>query len=188
MALMRILEKLFPARILSVAVIALTAAGSSGAAQAPHVVLSGATTSVFVAPQEPGPVLRAAKDLQRDFAKVFGTAPKIGNDLTASGPVTLVIAEAENVPAELGCAESTDRESFTFSVVNSGDGSAKRQVVCLVGADMRGTIYAIYEFSQKVLGVDPMYLWTDKEPAKRVSIALPADFAHTYPSPIFKYR
>ena len=53
---------------------------------------------------------------------------------------------------------------------------------------MRGTIYAIYEFSQRILGVDPMYLWTDKQPAKRASITLPADFARTYPSPVFKYR
>ena len=33
-----------------------------------------------------------------------------------------------------------------------------------------------------------MYLWTDKEPAKRTSIALPRDFARSYPSPVFKYR
>ncbi len=33
-----------------------------------------------------------------------------------------------------------------------------------------------------------MYLWTDKQPAKRTSITLPADFARTYPSPVFKYR
>ena len=53
---------------------------------------------------------------------------------------------------------------------------------------MRGTIYAIYEFSQRYLGVDPMYLWTDKMPARRVSITLPADFAHVFPKPVFHYR
>ena len=53
---------------------------------------------------------------------------------------------------------------------------------------MRGTIFAIYEFSQKILGVDPMYLWTDKQPVKRTSVTLPADFAHVYPKPVFKYR
>jgi hypothetical protein len=36
--------------------------------------------------------------------------------------------------------------------------------------------------------VDPMYLWTDKQPVKRVSITLRKDFAKTYPSPVFKYR
>ena len=53
---------------------------------------------------------------------------------------------------------------------------------------MRGTIYAIYQFSQTVLGVDPMYLWTDKQPEKRNSITLPADFARVYPKPVFRYR
>jgi hypothetical protein len=33
-----------------------------------------------------------------------------------------------------------------------------------------------------------MYLWTDKQPVKRVSITLRKDFAKTYPSPVFKYR
>ena len=61
-------------------------------------------------------------------------------------------------------------------------------MICLTGADMRGTIYAIYQFSQTVLGVDPMYLWTDKQPEKRSSIALPEDFARIYPKPVFKYR
>ena len=79
-------------------------------------------------------------------------------------------------------------KTFALSTTETGRGPTRRRVVCLVGADMRGTIYAIYEFSQKVLGVDPMYLWTDKQPAKRASITLPADFAHTYPSPVFKYR
>ncbi len=181
-------ERLFPTLTLFVAVGVSTMAQRGAFAQTPHVVIGGAATRIFVAPQEPGPVLRASKDLQTDFAKVFGSAPKVVNDLNASGPVTLVIAEAENLPAGLGCTKAADRESFAFSVVSTGSGASRRQIVCLVGADMRGTIYAIYEFSQKVLGVDPMYLWTDKQPAKRASITLPADFDHSYPSPIFKYR
>ena len=96
-----------------------------------------------------------------------------------------MIAQSQNVPAGVGCSTASGRE--TLRVFDSDERPAKK-VVCLTGADMRGTIYAIYEFSQTVLGVDPMYLWTDKEPAKRASITLPADFAHTYPSPVFKYR
>ena len=88
------------------------------------------------------------------------------------GPVTVLIAQSQNIPAGVGCTTATDRESFAFSIANAGS----KHVVCLVGADMRGTIYAIYEFSQAVLGVDPMYLWTDKQPAKRTSIALARRF------------
>jgi hypothetical protein len=60
--------------------------------------------------------------------------------------------------------------------------------VLLAGADMRGAIYAIYEFSQKFLGIDPLYYWTDHEPLKRASIELPASLDQSFPSPVFKYR
>ena len=156
-------------------------------AQDKPLVITSAVTIVESA-QEPGPVHRATKDLVADFTKVFGKAPKMVDALDSSGPIALVIAQSGNVPAGLGCTTATDRESFAFSIAERGIGPTRQHVICLVGADMRGTIYAIYEFSQRVLGIDPMYLWTDKQPAKRVSIALPADFTHTYPSPVFKYR
>jgi hypothetical protein len=53
---------------------------------------------------------------------------------------------------------------------------------------MRGTLFAIYQFSQSYLGIDPMYLWTDKQPEKRTSITLPQNFARIYPTPVFRYR
>jgi len=159
------------------------ASAPSSRAQAPGVTIDSSVTLV-VSANEPGPVHRATQDLQADFAKVFSKAPRVVDSLGASGPVALVIAQSQNLPAGVGCSTASDRESFAFSTTTSG----AKKVVCLTGADMRGTIFAIYEFSQSVLGVDPMYLWTDKEPVKRASIALHADFAHSYPSPVFKYR
>jgi hypothetical protein len=58
----------------------------------------------------------------------------------------------------------------------------------LTGADMRGTIYAIYEFSQEFLGVDPLYYWTDATPEKRDSVNVPASLSKAFPAPLFKYR
>jgi len=149
-------------------------------AQAKPVVVNSSVTIVESA-QEPGPVQEATADLRHDFAKVFGAEPKLVTRLSDAGPVAILIAQRENLPAGTDCARTDDREAFAFSLANA----AGKRVVCLTGADMRGTIYAIYEFSQKIFGV---YLWTDKQPAKRTSIALPADFTHTWPSPIFKYR
>jgi hypothetical protein len=63
-----------------------------------------------------------------------------------------------------------------------------KRVVRLEGTDMRGTIYAIYQFSQEFLGVDPMYYWTDNEPTRRSSVILTADLHKEYPAPVFKYR
>ena len=58
----------------------------------------------------------------------------------------------------------------------------------LSGADMRGTIFAIYEFSQQYLGVDPLYYWTDHEPLRRASVTIPAAINEKFPAPVFKYR
>ncbi len=183
MRLHRLLQSLFsPLTLAALSVLLL--AVNSALAQVPRVTISGSTSRIVVSAQEPGPVLRAANDLQSDLAKVFGRAPKIVNGLEDAGPMAILIAQSDHVPARTGCTEATGTEAFAFSIANVG----RKSVICLVGADMRGTIYAIYEFSQKVLGVDPMYLWTDKQPAKRASIALPADFARAYPSPVFKYR
>ena len=156
-------------------------------AQAAHVTIDGTVTIVESA-QEPGPVHRATQDLVSDFTKVFGKAPKVVDSLDASGPTAILIADGAHLPSGVTCATAQDTEAFAFSLASPPDGSKARHIVCLTGADMRGTIFAIYEFSQRYLGVDPMYLWTDKMPAKRVSITLPADFAHVFPKPVFRYR
>ena len=175
----------------SVAIVAagtmVVVGGEAASAQSAGPAISGAITIVESA-QEKGPVQRATKDLQSDFKRVFGQTPKLVSDIKDAGPVTILIAERENVPAGVECATTSDTEAFAFSVTGAGAGPTHQRVVCLTGADVRGTIYAIYEFSQTVLGVDPMYLWTDKQPVKRVSITLRKDFAKTYPSPVFKYR
>jgi hypothetical protein len=163
------------------------AASPLGGAQAAHVVIDGSVTIVESA-QEPGPVHRATKDLVSDFTKVFGKAPKVVDSLDAAGPTAILIGGGSKLPAGVECASATDTEAFAFSIAGAGVGPTHRRVVCLTGADMRGTIYAIYEFSQRYLGVDPMYLWTDKMPARRISITLPADFAHVFPKPVFRYR
>jgi len=158
------------------------------AAQSQRIAIDGSTVLVEAA-GEPGPVHRATEDLRSDFAKVFGRAPRVVTRLEDAGPKVILIGQNANLPAGVNCATASGTEAFAFSVANAGSGgNAPQRVVCLTGADMRGTIYAVYEFSQRVLGVDPMYLWTDREPAKRASILLPADFARTYPSPVFRYR
>ncbi len=137
---------------------------------------------------EPGPVRRATEDLLSDFTKVFGQRPALANQLEDSGPLAILIAEHSKVHPGINCATPHGPESFAFSVLRVPGSQPLKHVVCLTGADMRGTIYAIYQFSQTYLGVDPMYLWTDKEPERRTSIELPADFTHVYPSPVFRYR
>jgi hypothetical protein len=156
------------------------------AAKRPSVTIDSSVT-LIESQDEPGPVRRATQDLLNDFAKIFGQAPELADHLEGSGQVAILISGPKRPDGGIRCTEPSGTESFAFSVVHLG-GSQVKDVVCLTGADMRGTIYAIYQFSQSVLGVDPMYLWTDKQPEKRTSITLPSDFAKVYPSPVFRYR
>ena len=155
-------------------------------AQSGRVTVNHSVT-IVESTEEPWAVKRATEDLRNDFSKVFGQAPREVASLNEAGAVAILIAERTHVPAGIGCTTTSNREAFAFSIVRT-EGAKPQEVVCLTGADMRGTIYAIYQFSQSYLGVDPMYLWTGKEPPKRSSITLSADFTHTFPSPVFRYR
>lgn len=154
---------------------------------APRITIDGSVTIVESA-HEVAPIHRATEDLIGDFTKVFGRAPRLVNRLEDAGPLSILIADRSNLPDGTNCATATDTESFAYSAVSRAGKGNSTHVICLTGADMRGTIYAIYQFSQTYLGVDPMYLWTDKQPAKRQSIKLPANFDRVYPKPVFKYR
>ncbi len=140
-------------------------------AAGPAVAQSGITidadTVIVEAANAPGPVKKAADDLASDMEKVFGRRPQI--------------ISSSNAPAiEIAAPTGGATESFSIA--------ARGNHLVLSGADMRGTIYAIYTFSQDWLGVDPMYFWTDQLPEKKSAIAIPANLKRDYPSPLFKYR
>ena len=60
--------------------------------------------------------------------------------------------------------------------------------VVLTGSDPRGVIYAIYEFSHRYLGVEPLYWWTDNEPAPKPRVRIPAGLRLSAGPPAFRYR
>ena len=43
----------------------------------------------------------------------------------------------------------------------------------IIGSDKRGTMWGIYDYAQRFLGVDPLYLWTDHEPARLERVPVP---------------
>jgi hypothetical protein len=57
----------------------------------------------------------------------------------------------------------------------------------LAGSDERETMFAIYDFIERYLGVDPLYFWSDREPAKRTTLSWP-DVSITQNAPTFRYR
>ena len=99
----------------------------------------------------------------------------------------IAVAYAQHLPAAV--AKPTGWEVLRIqAVANPWPDTPVRQAVVLTGSDVRGTIYAIYEFSQRFLDVDPLYWWTDNPPARRDRVTVPADFALESPPPTFHYR
>ena len=151
------------------------------------VVLDSAT-SILLGQEEPTPVEEAVKDLQNDFAKVLGRKLRIVRSSADASSETIWIGEKSKLPDALRPQGLEEPESFSISVARSDEKPQPRKVVLLAGADIRGTIYAIYEFSEEYLGVDPLYYWTDHEPIRRTQIELPASLNEQFPAPVFRYR
>ena len=176
--------------ILAVAASALAQSNveARGAGTNAAVAVSG-STELVLATDEPAAVRTAAEDLANDFEKVFGTKPRLVAQPETSGASVIVIGEQSKIPEAIRPNGLTGPESFSISVARTPWRKAPaKSAIVLAGADMRGTIYAIYHFSQQYLGVDPLYYWTDHEPSRRESISIATSVNQTFPAPVFKYR
>lgn len=152
------------------------------------IVLNGAV-SIFISPDAAEPIQMAAVDLAADFQAIFGTRPKIVHRREDAGQTTILVAESSDLPSGIHGTGLTATESFSISTQAVGwSATHSTKVVLLTGADMRGTIYSVYQFSQKYLGIDPLYYWTDNLPAHRTAIAIPATLNEAFSSPVFAYR
>ncbi len=170
--------------LLFAAAAALLGTAPPARAQSADTIAIDSSVTIFQPPETNGAVQLAVADLQEDFVKVFGNAPRIVSSLADAGPVTIVVGESGLLPESLRPAGATAPESFAISAAQTPTGRA----LVLTGPDKRGAIYAIYQFSQDYLGVDPMYYWTDREPARHDRIEVPAGLAKTFPAPLFHYR
>jgi hypothetical protein len=153
---------------------------------APPLTLTAQVT-LLERPGEALPIRLATRNLQNDFAQVFGIRPRIVTRTSAAGPLTVMIGTETQIPPAMRPTRLTAPESFAIAVEPAAWNPAAR-VVVLSGPDVLGTIYAIYQFSQDYLGVDPMAYWTGKRPPRRRRIVLPPGLRRIFPPPVFKYR
>ncbi len=152
------------------------------------IVLDAALT-ILQGPDEPEAVRLATQSLAGDFEAALGTRPAVIDRKENASPVTILVGEWSKIPEPLRPSSLAGAESFSISVQTANWNSQHpTKVVVLAGADIRGTMYAIYQFSEKYLGIDPLYYWTDRQPERRASIEIPASLNERFPSPLFKYR
>ena len=99
-------------------------------------------------PSEALCVKLAAEDLRRDVLRVTGRELPLSLD----GNLTV------------RTVDTGEWEAYSIRC----DG----KTLTIQGSDPRGTMWGVYEFSRRFLGVDPLYLWTDQEPARRDNVAI----------------
>ncbi|MFA7174897.1 MAG: glycosyl hydrolase 115 family protein [Kiritimatiellia bacterium] len=150
---------------------------------------------IVLAKSEHKGALAAAKNLQRDITKITGVTPNIVHALNETWGKCIVIGSAD-CPAGAALLTSvgvsTDDlkgkwEIYKYRVLNNVGG--KDQVLAIAGSNVRGTIFGIYDFEQKHLGVDPFWFWADHEPATQGELIFDnrIDFGPTK-EPTWKYR
>jgi Glycosyl hydrolase family 115 len=171
------LKALFPIAVVLLCAWPLAAAGTFAI---------DSNTSLFINANEPGPIQKAAQDLAGDLDRVLGSPVRIVHDPAQAHATTIWISNGSDLPA--GVKKPSGWEKLHIQVVkHPAAGSPVAQALVLTGSDMRGTIYAIYQFSQQFLGVDPLYWWTDHPPRRRSEVNIPDNLSETE-APKFHYR
>ena len=154
----------------------------------------GKSSPLYVSSKDYWGVIRAAKDLRSDINKVTNTEPTLSQDaLPHSKNVVLI--------GTIGKSPVIDRlikdgkinvngikgkwESYVIKVVNHPLPGIDRGLV-IVGSDMLGTVYGIYDVSEKI-GVSPWFWWDNVTPQHQSSLYVkPGTFEVGPPS--VKYR
>jgi len=136
--------------------------------------------------KEPDPVKIAFEALKKDFMRVMGTEPEVAETMDADRlQPEIVIVNRATGTLEVPADQVRPLDGFESHRVYA-DPEANRLYV--EGHDLRGTIYAIYTFSEQVLSVPPLHHWCSWVPKKKHRLEIPADLDLYFPSPQVRYR
>lgn len=147
-----------------------------------EIVIQKNNVSIIVADNESKAVKRALGDLQSDFKKVMGFEPTINE--SGNGNVELIIVNNET-KHNISKHKLKSLDKFESHRIYA---DAEENKIYLHGADMRGTIYAIYSFCEDFLGVPPLWYYSSWIPKTKNSIAIDRYYDYFAKSPQVKYR
>lgn len=155
-------------------------------ASAFKIVANSKATSIYVDPADWKGVVRAAKDLGDDIRKVSGVAATVNESTTAAAASILVgtIGKSriiDKLIADKKIDISDIRGQWESFIIQTVDGN-----LVVAGTDKRGTIYGIYDISEKI-GVSPWYFWADV-PAKKCNELYVKAGRYVQDSPKVQYR
>ena len=141
---------------------------------------------IIFSDKEPAPLKIALDALQKDFRNVMNFNPLIISEFSNNyAQTTIVIVNRASGAIEAPVDKDKELTGFESHRVYA---DLKTNRIYLEGYDLRGTIFAIYTFSEKILGVPPLHYWSSWVPAKRDRIKVPANTDFFFKSPQVRYR
>ena len=138
----------------------------------------GETIGILLDPTEDEAVRIAAANLASDLEKVLGGSLNFGE---GSGKHFLVGTIDHHRELESGKIHDAMKHKEGHFIRAVGD------EILILGADRRGTIYGIYEFSRRFLGVSPWYFFADVPVRAREEVEIP-DLFEDASYPTVEYR
>ena len=159
------------------------------------VLVSGGAAALVQVDERDWPgVIRAAKDLQADIARVTGVTPKLAYGETSPGTNVILIGTiGKSRPVDqlvrqgkIDVASIAGKWEATLVQAVKPPGPNVQGALVVAGSDKRGTIYGIYDLSEQ-MGVSPWYWWADV-PATRHEALFVKSGRHAQGPPSVRYR
>ncbi|HVN48181.1 MAG TPA: glycosyl hydrolase 115 family protein [Bacteroidota bacterium] len=155
---------------------------------------SGKSAPLCFSSQDYPGVVRVVKQLQDDIDSVTNARPMVCADVLPASDEIVLIGTAGKNPfinklveeKKINLDDVNGRwEKFIIQTVDHPFPNIARALV-IVGSDKRGTIYGMYELSEKI-GVSPWIWWADVPVKKSASLFVQAG-RYTLGEPAVKYR
>ncbi|KAK7046476.1 GH115-C domain-containing protein [Favolaschia claudopus] len=194
---------LFTTIVLSLLVASVNALGQDtcvlfqSSSSAFSIASNGKAAPLFLSSDEWPGVQRAAQDFARDIQQVTGLKPTLTNVSSSAAPrsslpiiigtlgkSSLINHILNSTKLDVSSIENRWEAFMTRVVTNPLPGVPKAYL--MIGADKRGTIFALYDHSEQ-FGVSPWYWWADVPTTKHSALFVtPSGCSHGEPS--VKYR
>lgn len=143
-------------------------------------VKEGSACEIALGSHAHSAIRQAAKFLAADIGKICGRLPVIV-EMPTDGAVCIRLATigTDEVPDTVDTGRLKGKPE-AYDIVTA------HNMVWLVGADFRGTAFAVYTLCER-LGIDPLYLWSGYTPRQHTELVLKRTVFHAA-SPVFRYR
>ena len=154
-------------------------------------VSAGKPLPIVVSSSDNPAVLHAAKNLQKDFERVTGILPFMGDNTQAETAIIIGTLDSPLIKEmvskgkiDAGQLVGLTEKYMITTVTDPADGI--NEALVITGSDRRGVVYGIYEISEQI-GVSPWYDWADVPVARQQNLSI-ARGTYTAGEPAVRYR